>query len=426
MPIGTSDGDFHEDEHAFAISTAENRPRILITKPSAKDNMETTPDSMDLTTQDKNVVSPSEIPPPIDSTMPPGASTEVTGALKSESGTPTPEKVDLSNPDRNQEVAEDKVLFHTASPLVNITQGDIDTGINIAMSAGAGTMVGIKSATAASRLADLGHAQVLNKQGVPLEDIWKKTGWMQGAEGRWRYEVDDSKAVLSSKWTDAVKSNFNGTTSGKLDQVIDHPELFKAYPELRSVKVVHDPRYPAGGAEWNSWAGPHGAITLSTDAAQSTGTMMHEVQHVIQDIEGFGKGGGPGKAGKDYNLRLSKAIQPITDELQEYYKMAKERVLNSTQMLRYEHLMFLVNKFQQYAKAGNREAYEYYLRLAGETEARNVDTRLLMSEKARRNVPPTETQDYPFEHQLVVDDPVTTSAYGIRNPRTGRIMKSEK
>src|SRR6266576_3227437 len=54
-----------------------------------------------------------------------------------------------------------KVLFHTSSPLVNITDQDIDTAIGITTSFGSGTMAGVKAARRLGNINDLGHAQVL-------------------------------------------------------------------------------------------------------------------------------------------------------------------------------------------------------------------------------------------------------------------------
>src|SRR6266436_6133874 len=69
MPIGTDDGQYHEDQMSYLISQARG---------SNRSNVEIRP------VQDESTIPP---------TMPPGASREPAGALKPAEGTETPEKV---------------------------------------------------------------------------------------------------------------------------------------------------------------------------------------------------------------------------------------------------------------------------------------------------------------------------------------------
>ena len=63
-------------------------------------------------------------------------------------------------------------------------------------------------------------------QGMDPAKIKMITGWEQGVDGKWRYEVANTK-VKNMEITD-------GTT---LKDVIDAPAVFEAYPELKDVKV---------------------------------------------------------------------------------------------------------------------------------------------------------------------------------------------
>src|SRR5258708_2980391 len=250
------------------------------------------------------------------------------------------------------------------NPWITITPEDIEKGINIGLSAGPGTMAGVKSAAMGSKLTDLGHAQVLEAGGVDPHEIWDETGFVRGVEGKWRHEIDDSKAVLNRSWLKLTAETTDKLTTGKLSNVLDHPELYKHYPELKDVKVIHDPRYPAGGAEWSPWAK---TITMSTEAASNPGTLMHEVQHAIQDIEGFAKGGMPGKAGRDYELKYTKAVEDLIPESEDLIKKINTKGLNEEEYARSKYLTTVFKKYQEYKTAGNFQAAAYYLRLAGET-----------------------------------------------------------
>lgn len=77
--------------------------------------------------------------------------------------------------------------------------------------------------------------------------------------------------------------------SFKIGEVLDYPELFEAYPHLKDLKVQRAIFLGAYGAydidekliQFNS--------TLSLDTARSV--LLHELQHAIQDYEGFASGG---------------------------------------------------------------------------------------------------------------------------------------
>jgi len=140
-----------------------------------------------------------------------------------------------------------------------------------------GSFAGVKSSKNLNTLNDLGHAQMLEAQKVPSDAILSKTGWFRGLDKRWRYEIDDSKATFKPEWynqpaplskiqelankekagtlTDADRFKQEpfdpnvGKTRTTLGKVLDHPELYKAYPELKDIPVVRDNEVPT--AHWN-------------------------------------------------------------------------------------------------------------------------------------------------------------------------------
>ena len=82
------------------------------------------------------------------------------------------------------------------------------------------------------------EAKSLEKSGAKREDIYEKTGWFRGTDGKWRYEISDKDAKLKL-----------GFTSGTLERVLDHKKLFEAYPEFKNLIVVFSDSYDsAGGA----------------------------------------------------------------------------------------------------------------------------------------------------------------------------------
>lgn len=321
----------------------------------------------------------------------------------------------------------------------NITEGDYNKAedIGLSFSGGGLTFGGVKSVKPLNKLSDLGHAQVLEANAIHPDVIHQQTGFFRGSDGRWRHEIDDSKSVFDPNWADnpTAAEKKQGFKSKMLTEVLDHPELYKAYPSLKNVKVTYDVTHPPGSAQWDNSLQE---ITMGNGAVSNHGTLMHEVQHAVQDLEGFAQGGSPGTAGKEYQLRLAKdAREKIQEPLQKLYnqklqneleqktvdidiftgkKDIKTPPLTAEQEKEMARLTELANKFNAYAKAGDAKAFENYLRLAGETESRNVDTRLLLTEAERRKIYPQWTADVDLQHQIVTTKPISTSPYTDKIP----------
>ena len=123
--------------------------------------------------------------------------------------------------------------------------------------------------------------QAYEEQGDSIEvrrKVKAALGWEKGVDGKWKYEIEDG----------TVKEVPNGTY--KLSEVYDAPELFKAYPEVKDLKVTIDVR--PTGAE-NSWFIPETnaiEINVKTQGAVRR-NLIHELQHYVQFKEGFAIGG---------------------------------------------------------------------------------------------------------------------------------------
>lgn len=90
--------------------------------------------------------------------------------------------------------------------------------------------------------ADIGKlddAMKLVNDGASEADVWKQTGWFKGDDGKWRFEVDDSK--IKYKPIPKQKVEYEGRefeqNYANLSEIIDHPELFAKYPELKEMLV---------------------------------------------------------------------------------------------------------------------------------------------------------------------------------------------
>lgn len=88
----------------------------------------------------------------------------------------------------------------------------------------------------------LDTAKKMEKSGEATpEEIRRKTGWYRGYDRLWRFEIDDSKMKI--KETNIV----GGDT--KLGDVLEHPDLFAAYPQLRDITVRAQPAFLKSDAD---------------------------------------------------------------------------------------------------------------------------------------------------------------------------------
>jgi Large polyvalent protein associated domain 23 len=161
---------------------------------------------------------------------------------------------------------------------LNIAMGTMGASVPFAPKGSLGVFGGKLAATADKR--KLLDAMQLELNGVPREHIWNETGWFKGTDGEWRFEIPDTGAKVIPGMAGEV---------GRLEKVLEHPELYKAYPQLRDATVD----ITAGrGGEYSGWKG-RPEIQLGEDAMHNPELALHETQHAIQDIEGFAKGGVP-------------------------------------------------------------------------------------------------------------------------------------
>lgn len=155
----------------------------------------------------------------------------------------------------------------------------------------------------------LARAQEMAGQGATRDTIWRDTGWFQGVDGKWRFEIDDSGARFNR---DAMTPRSYGVggreivaDTGRLGDTLEHPALYEAYPQLADVTTVQG-RGDFNGqfsGSFNSDPSPSIALNLDnlgTDYARRS-TTLHEVQHGVQDIEGFARGGNANYVGRAPN-----------------------------------------------------------------------------------------------------------------------------
>lgn len=167
-------------------------------------------------------------------------------------------------------------------------------------------------------------------------------GAWRGPDNMARWEIDDSTAKLLMPYAQMQ-------TGMKVPDVLDHPELFRQYPQLANTTIDTN----ALGGTLGSFNRHTKTIKLGPQTDDSVfSTLLHELQHNVQDIEGFVNGGSPA----------------------------------------------------QFPNMSPGAAYEAYLRIAGEAEARQVQARRAMDPVTRAVSPFYQSPplDVPYR-QLTLD-----------------------
>ncbi len=165
--------------------------------------------------------------------------------------------------------------------------------------------VGELGAYALGRTAD--RAKEMELAGTSRREIWDKTGWWRGEDGKWRVEIKDipSGKLFNSKspiWEirhENTPDAFRRTTLGQL--IGEKHTLFNAYPELSRMPVtVSDfgEKSEAGGVYIDMAkmiAINERSFAYGQDWVREV--LAHEIQHAIQAIEGHE--GGSSAFGKE-------------------------------------------------------------------------------------------------------------------------------
>ena len=312
------------------------------------------------------------------------------------------------------------------------------------------------------RMDNLKVAEKMERGKKDAKAIKLATGWERGADGKWRYEMPDAKIKdmkdigggnIVKLFDDEMLWN-----DGKLTNVIDAPGLFEAYPQLKDVRIDTDAimnDMPSNGV----YNAKTNTITIHADELKYMNSILnHEIQHAIQYIEGFGKGGSPEQMEKEFKAaqdewkarayahELEEKAKEMGGEynqsevekaLVEEYKdldMSDELPDKETRIKGFNYFArgyadrsmddaikrFRLDRFQR----TDFDSYQEYRKLAGEVESRNVEKRLGMTDEERRNSLASETEDVNRDEQIVMNG--NDASYSIvKDPETIKKLDKE-
>lgn len=273
--------------------------------------------------------------------------------------------------------------------------------------------VGEKGATEAdkaeevsTRLDNLSVARRMEEAGKDAKTIKMATGWERGSDGKWRYETSDIKPKPFEEWMD--KKNL------KLGDIIDSDSgLFEMYPKLKDFKVTRGKGKSTNAAIYTglgkiginfSKFKPYMSIPSNREKIDGIlhRVINHEIQHAIQDSEGFAQGVSPNAFSPDAPIGKLREMEEADGRMVERYNAMSytEKALGEGVRLKER---ILENRKEYNALASKyRFGMDGYTRAAGEVEARNTEKRIGMTEEERRASLASETEDVAREDQILL------------------------
>ena len=315
------------------------------------------------------------------------------------------------------------------------------------------------------------RGEALEQEGKPREDIWRETGLLRDAKGNWLTEIDDSGAQfradgdarllqeeryrrlqeLTDKWEDG---SLDDAETAEMDSLGDeysdrvweekyelqdylaHDKIYQEFPMLRHANVRFE-KLPDGVNGY--YRKRDFSIVLSRELfGKGKRTILHEIQHILQDMQKRPGGSSPeywnrkmneglrirendlaiSRADKEYRRLFDSAPEELKNKIRELNraKLAKnyEAVLRLEDALyhdeRYSDLFSAIDNadFERRTERG-RELLprELYRNTAGEIEARETSARADMTAEERR----AEMPDLGWDRAVFAEDGESNYSY---------------
>lgn len=260
---------------------------------------------------------------------------------------------------------------------------------------------------------DVQMAERMEKIGKSPDEITLATRLHRNATKQWTKEISDKDMSLvpydHPNWERAKKEPI------PLSTVMNHDKLDAAYPGLSDmIQVRIDPNlkmlgsFSPGTMTITLRRGPgSGESPFTSEPTPKDRTprsiIAHEVQHVIQDIEGFPTGS---NQARQFHMvsKVRKYLENRNESLyQQIIKAEREgqpkKVLDELEE-KYDRVQDQLTNNYAFGTMHDR-AYADYVRQSGEVQARNTQRRLDMSEQERYEKSPRTTEDVRPDAQLI-------------------------
>jgi hypothetical protein len=232
------------------------------------------------------------------------------------------------------------------------------------------------------------------------KEVFDKTGYWLGKDGKWRYEIKDERVHNETYLNSTGESNsVNHRLYLDIDEVVHSPELYKAVPEAKQIKIRVNKDLNAEGTYYSD------RKTIEIRKFNED-TIIHELQHAVNDIVGSKFKGTNPKAQErvkiyetlsemrdkaknaSVQLDIDNALEQLNKGKKEtIYSITKDIEMNAFGTGDYQTIIDLIHK--HFEDTGT----DRYMKNPGEMEARLASKRMEMSAEQRKKTPPWETLD---------------------------------
>jgi len=246
-----------------------------------------------------------------------------------------------------------------------------------------------------------------------------------------RVEIDDSGAIFKPE----IEGN-NITPMGAItdyryafgrdanvEDILLHPELYDQYDNLGKTGLQTYSSNTAGASysPTTNTISMNKQLGLFTPDDDVKKTMIHELQHAVQEKEGFARGGSPGGMQLEYNNLRGRlnflendpdfiAGQQKNDELWDRVfggdlsSISDLKTIEAMEdEIKRQHPSFMEASNIMKILGQHKDDYgqDAYQRLAGEIEARDAAARANMTMAERRATPPYSSENIPVDEAIV-------------------------
>ena len=294
----------------------------------------------------------------------------------------------------------------------------------------------------------LRKAQDMADKGISRDVIWQKTGWGKAPDGNWMWEIPDNSARWSPKLDQYKIRTIHGGDNIHAYGIDDNKSAL-IHPKLNAAYNEYIPRFTGDTSidlfNMNNVKGTFGNSTDGIgqvfvkgsawdDATKST--TLHELQHAIQQREGFARGGSPEQFTQQETAKLARDAISWRNELlkkrqdmpkadwmnvenslvDDYSKIGAMEWLPSREardLARQPNVLFadkypkseggladleeLVKAYGLDKQVTPYSSMDMYKRLAGETQARLTQARMNLTDAERRAIPPWSEGQYGYD-----------------------------
>jgi hypothetical protein len=326
----------------------------------------------------------------------------------------------------------------------------------------------------------LDTARAMALAGKPSEEIRAVTGWFPGKyDGKMRWEIPDNKASFierkfktrepnivrgvfptggssftekpdgyyvaeidgkpdwqtasetredaENRYYDIVgrETRYGFGVNGKLFDVLEHGNLFRAYPSAKEINVVFK----------EVSEGFHGQFIRSTntinisssiDREKALSVLLHEIQHWVQAQEGFAKGANPRMERNTEDTRIAADMalgikswmrHPAGKNLS--IDEIQRTTSNPTRTDLWPFARQLVSRSdKELKKLTSRKEIGFggYRKVAGEIEARDIQARMGLTEKQRKAIEPYSSENISPEAVTAIEGEAESASSSQAQP----------